>query len=99
QVNTTFTGDGGPSIGNVFERTMFAMRFGDLQLLFSDRVTSESQILFHRDPHERVARVAPYLTLDSRAYPAVVDDDDDPSTQSRLVWIIDGYTTSNNYPY
>jgi uncharacterized membrane protein (UPF0182 family) len=99
QVNTTFSGDGGPSVGNVFERAMFAMRFGDLQLLFSDRVTSESQILFHRDPHERVARVAPYLTLDSRAYPAVVDDDDDPSTPSRLVWIIDGYTTSNNYPY
>ncbi|MGO1173660.1 MAG: UPF0182 family membrane protein [Actinomycetaceae bacterium] len=99
QVNSTFSGDGGPSIGNFLERAMFAMRFGDVQLMFSDRVTSESQILFHRDPHERVARVAPYLTLDSRAYPAVVDDDDDPETPSRLVWIIDGYTTSNDYPY
>src|SRR5699024_5184258 len=52
-----------------------------------------------RDPHERVGKVAPYLTLDNRAYPAVVDTDDDPDTPKELVWIVDGYTTSNEYPY
>ncbi|MFC7406257.1 UPF0182 family protein [Georgenia alba] len=98
-VPTTYSGDGGPSVGNFFEKLLYALRFGDLQILFSDRVTEVSQILYDRDPHNRVAKVAPYLTLDNRAYPAVVDTDDDPSTPKELVWIIDGYTTTNDYPY
>ena len=91
QVNTTFTGNGGPSIGNLFSKLMFAIRYGETQLLFSSRVTPESQILYYRDPLERVARVAPYLELDSTTYPAVVDN--------RLVWVVDGYTTSAMFPY
>ncbi|MFD1507492.1 UPF0182 family protein [Georgenia yuyongxinii] len=99
QVNNTYTGDGGPSVGNIFNKVLYALKFGDMQLLFSDRVTEESQILFDRDPHDRVAKVAPYLTLDQRAYPAVVDMDDNPDTPKELVWIVDGYTTTNDYPY
>ena len=99
QVNNTYTGDGGPSIGNVFNKLLYALKFGDMQILFSDRVTDESQILFDRDPHQRVAKVAPYLTLDQRAYPAVVDTDGDPATPKEQVWIVDGYTTTNDYPY
>ncbi|SPU26295.1 norm2 [Bifidobacterium bifidum] len=52
---------------------------------------SESQILYDRSPKERVAKVAPYLTLDGRVYPAVVD--------GRVKWVVDGYTTSDAYPY
>ena len=99
QVNTTYKGDGGPQISNIFEKLMYAIRFRSTELFFSDRVTNESQILFDRDPHQRVQKVAPYLTLDSKAVPAVVDMDDNPDTPKELVWIIDGYTTSNNYPY
>ena len=88
---TTFKGDGGPSVGNLFSRILYAIRFGSDQILFSDRVTSESQILYDRSPKERVAKVAPYLTLDGRVYPAVVD--------GRVKWIVDGYTTSDAYPY
>lgn len=88
---TTFDGDGGPSVGNLFSRLLYAVRFGSDQILFSDRVTSESQILYDRSPKERVAKVAPYLTLDGRVYPAVVD--------GRVKWIVDGYTTSDAYPY
>ena len=84
-------GDGGPSVGNLFSRILYAIRFGSDQILFSDRVTSESQILYDRSPKERVAKVAPYLTLDGRVYPAVVD--------GRVKWIVDGYTTSDAYPY
>lgn len=87
----TFDGDGGPSVGNIFSRLLYAIRFGSEQILFSNRVTSESQILYDRSPRERVAKVAPYLTLDGRVYPAVVD--------GRVKWIIDGYTTSDAYPY
>lgn len=87
----TFDGDGGPSLGNLFSRVLYAIRFGSDQILFSDRVNGDSQILYDRDPKTRVAKVAPYLTLDGRVYPAVVD--------GRVKWIVDGYTTSDNYPY
>ncbi|MDO5080872.1 UPF0182 family membrane protein [Buchananella hordeovulneris] len=99
QVNTTYKGDGGPSVGNFFHKLLFAMRFKSLEILFSDQVNSHSQILFDRDPHVRVAKVAPWLTLDEEAYPAVVDRDDNPATPKELVWIVDGYTTTNSYPY
>ncbi|PWG60859.1 UPF0182 family membrane protein [Bifidobacterium catulorum] len=88
---TTFQGNGGPAVGNLFARILYAIRFGSDQILFSDRVTSDSQILYDRDPQTRVAKVAPYLTLDGRVYPAVVD--------GRVKWIVDGYTTSDAYPY
>ena len=91
QVNTTYTGDGGPSVSNAFAKLMYAIRFGEEQILFSDRVTSESQVLYYRDPQERVQRVAPYLTLDQTTYPAVVD--------GRIVWVVDGYTTTSQFPY
>lgn len=98
-VYNTYSGDGGPKISNAWDKLLFAIKFRSTELFFSDRVTSESQILYERDPHDRVSKVAPYLTLDSRAYPAVVDMDGDDKTPKRLVWIIDAYTTSNSYPY
>ncbi len=91
QVNYTYTGDGGPSVGNLAAKVAYAIKFGDEQLLFSERVTSDSQILYDRDPRQRVQKVAPYLTLDGRVYPAVV--------AGRVVWMVDGYTTSDGYPY
>lgn len=91
ETKTTFDGDGGPSLGNVFNRLIYALKFQAEQILFSDYVNEDSQILYDRNPRERVQRVAPYLTLDNDAYPSVVD--------GRIVWIIDGYTLSANYPY
>lgn len=98
-VSYTFQGDGGPSVGSFFNKVLYAIKFQSFNVLFSDRVTSESQILYDRDPRQRVAEVAPFLTLDGRTYPAVVDSDDDPDTPKDLLWIVDGYTTSNDYPY
>ncbi|WP_232009963.1 UPF0182 family membrane protein [Actinomyces howellii] len=99
QVNTTFAGDGGPDVSNPWNRLMYALKFQEMNILFSQEVRDGSQILYDRNPAERVAKVAPWLTLDGNPYPAVVDDDDDPSTPKRVVWIVDGYTTTNNYPY
>lgn len=87
---TTYTGSGGVSVSNLLVRAMFAARYGDINLLLSSRVNSASKILYDRTPLERVAKVAPWLTTDKEPYPAVVD--------GRVVWIIDGYTTSNSYP-
>ncbi|QGH71091.1 UPF0182 family protein [Pseudactinotalea sp. HY158] len=97
QVLSTYTGDGGPSVGNIWNQALFAARMGSPEILFSDRVTPESQILYERDPVARVAAVAPYLTLDGKVYPAVVAGDEGEIDQ--VVWVVDGYTTSNEYPY
>ncbi|MEK8225416.1 UPF0182 family protein [Oerskovia sp. M15] len=80
-----------PSVGSFGNKLLYALKFGSEQILFSDRVTEESQILYDRSPRDRVAKVAPYLTLDGKVYPAVVD--------GRVKWIVDGYTTTNSYPY
>ncbi|MFR0556319.1 hypothetical protein PSRA_1319 [Pseudoscardovia radai] len=90
-VTTTFQGDGGPKVSNPLTKLLYSIRFGTDQIFFSDRVNSASQILYYRNPSERVKKVAPYLTLDGRVYPAVVD--------GRVKWIVDAYTTSSDYPY
>ncbi|WP_448755636.1 UPF0182 family membrane protein [Actinomyces sp.] len=99
QVSTTFTGNGGPSVGNTWNKLLYAIKFSSTDLFFSSQTNEASQILYDRDPLLRVAKVAPYLTLEQSAYPAVVDMDGDPSTDKRLVWVVDAYTTTNNYPY
>ena len=91
QTYTTFAGNGGPKLDNIAARLAYAIKFGSEQILLSNGVTNDSQILYNRDPKTRVAEVAPYLTLDSDPYPAIVD--------GRVQWIVDGYTTSANYPY
>ncbi|AYF99559.1 UPF0182 family protein [Protaetiibacter intestinalis] len=88
---TTYAGDGGPVLDNIVKKLVYALKFQSADLLLSDAVTSESQILYDRDPLDRVKKVAPYLTLDSDTYPAVVD--------GHVVWIVDGYTTTADYPY
>ncbi|KRE21638.1 hypothetical protein ASG80_13635 [Agromyces sp. Soil535] len=91
QTYTTFQGDGGPKLDNVFTKLVYALKFQSEQIFLSDAVNTESQILYDRDPIERVRKVAPYLTLDSDSYPSVVD--------GRIVWIVDGYTLTDHYPY
>jgi hypothetical protein len=91
ETKTTFEGEGGPSVGSTFTKLLYALKFQSEQILFSNLVNEESQILYDRDPKTRVQKVAPYLELDSDPYPSVVD--------GRIVWIVDGYTTSSTYPY
>ncbi|MFP5312785.1 MAG: UPF0182 family protein, partial [Actinomycetes bacterium] len=87
----TFKGNGGPNVGSFFNKILYAIKFQSSDLLLSDGVNPESQILYERNPRERVQKVAPYLTVDGGAYPAVVD--------GRVKWIVDGYTTSQYFPY
>ena len=88
---TTFTGSGGPLVGNIFTRIAYSLKFQSEQILLSDAINADSQILYNRSPAERIAEVAPYLTVDTEIYPAVVD--------GRIKWIVDGYTTTTQYPY
>lgn len=87
----TYTGSGGVSVGNFFQRLVFATQYGEQNFLFSGEINGNSKIMYNRDPTDRVRKAAPFLTPDTKAYPAVVD--------GRIVWIVDAYTTAANYPY
>lgn len=91
QATNTYTGDGGVPMGSLFGKLLFATKFQDSNILLSDLVNEESQILWDRNPLTRVEKVAPWLTLDQDPYPVVAD--------GRVQWIVDGYTLSNEYPY
>lgn len=86
----TFTGPGDASIGGAFNQLMFAVKFGEPNFLLSGRVNAGSKVLFDRTPRQRVEKVAPWLTVDSDPYPAIID--------GRVQWILDGYTTTDRYP-
>lgn len=87
---TTYDGAGGISIGSSWNQLMYAIKFGEPNFLLSGRVNENSEVIYDRDPSERVEKVAPWLTVDSDPYPAVVD--------GRIQWIVDGYTTTDRYP-
>ena len=89
--NYTYTGSGGVPIGNALARSVFGAKFAEWNFLFTDAIGDNSKILFNRDPATRVEAVAPWLTTDTTVYPAIVN--------KRMVWIVDGYTTLDNYPY
>jgi len=87
---STYDGQGGVPIGSTFGQALYATKFWDSSILLSGRVNSESKIIYDRNPRDMVEKVAPWLTVDGDPYPAVVD--------GRLLWIIDGFTTTANFP-
>ncbi|MFC4905872.1 UPF0182 family protein [Actinomadura gamaensis] len=91
QVNSTYQGRGGVRIDSPLNRLLFAAKFQDWNLLLSGAIKKDARILYHRTPREIVHRAAPWLTLDGNPYPVAVG--------GRIQWVLDGYTTSNGYPY
>jgi uncharacterized protein len=89
--NYTYTGKGGVPIGGFANRLAFSLLYGDRNILFNSSINADSKIMYVRNPRDRVQEAAPWLTPDTDPYPAVVD--------GRLTWIVDGYTTLQNYPY
>lgn len=86
-----YEGADGVAIDSLVRRAAFALRFADWNVLVSDFVTDESRMIFRRDVRQRVADVAPFLSLDSEVYPVIAD--------GRTYFILDAYTTSNRWPY
>jgi uncharacterized membrane protein (UPF0182 family) len=91
QKNYTYSGSGGVPVGSLLNKVVFALKYQEQRILLSSLINKDSKILFERNPRERVAKVAPWLTLDGDPYPALVD--------GKILWIVDGYTTSAGYPY
>jgi uncharacterized membrane protein (UPF0182 family) len=90
-VETFYEGSGGVPIGGFLRRLLFAIRFAATDILFTNQLTPESRILFHRKITDRVQVLAPFLSFDADPYPVLAD--------GRIFWIQDAYTVSANYPY
>ncbi|WP_202448394.1 UPF0182 family protein [Streptomyces sp. SID2999] len=88
---TSYQGKSGVNLDSPINRAAYAVAFNEPQILYSGAIGDGSRILYNRTPKDRVEAVAPWLTIDGDAYPAVVDH--------RIQWIVDAYTTSNGYPY
>ncbi|MFI1730877.1 UPF0182 family protein [Streptomyces acidicola] len=88
---TSYKGKSGVNLSNPVNRAAYAVAFSEPQILYSGAIGEGSRILYNRTPKERVEAVAPWLTIDGDAYPAVVN--------GKIEWIVDAYTTTNGYPY
>ena len=88
---TSWTGTTGVPLDSTLNRLLFALRFKDLDLLISDQIRADSQLLFHRTLSERLGRIAPFLRYDKDPY-IVVDG------AGRLVYVQDAYTVSDQFP-
>jgi uncharacterized membrane protein (UPF0182 family) len=86
-----YDGDGGVRLSSIGHKLLYALAYREPNLLLSDAITDQSRLKYIRQPRDRVAKVAPFLELDTDPYPAAVD--------GRIVWIVDGYTTSSGFPY
>jgi hypothetical protein len=91
-VYTNYVGTGGVPIQSLFRKLLFAARFGDVKILLSNDIIGESRVMYHRQIEERVKKAAPFIQFDRDPYLVIRQD-------GSLVWIIDGYTTSNKFPY
>ncbi|MGY1706784.1 UPF0182 family protein [Geodermatophilus sp. SYSU D00697] len=91
QINNTYDGEGGVAIGSFFRQLTFAIYYRERNFLLSSAVNDASKVLYVRDPRDRVEKAAPFLEVDGDPYPAVIG--------GRIQWILDGYTTSDSYPY
>ncbi len=90
-VESHYKGNGGVQLSSIFTKAAFALRLGDFNLLISSQITSKSRIMFVRDPVAMAEKAAPFLSFDHDPY-AVIND-------GHIDWVLDGYTTTANYPY
>ena len=88
---TRFSGGGGIGVSGLWDRLLFALRFGDLNLLISTQLSGQSRVLFHRQISDREKLIAPFLSYDPDPYLVIAD--------GAQYWINDAYTTGDRYPY
>lgn len=90
-VETHYASTGGVAVGGVLSRAALALRLGDFNFLISNQITPKSRVLFVRDVAQMAHKAAPFLTFDSAPYAVVANGE--------VQYVIDGYTTTNQYPY
>ncbi|TME80807.1 MAG: UPF0182 family protein [Chloroflexi bacterium] len=88
---TQWKGKSGVPLSSALRSLAFALRFGDVNMLISPQLTSQTQVLFNRAVQDRVSALAPFLQFDQDPYVVVVD--------GHIYWILDGFTVTDHYPY
>jgi uncharacterized membrane protein (UPF0182 family) len=88
---TRYSGKGGVDLSSLARRAAFALKYSDVNLLISGQISDKTRIIYERDVRARVEKAAPFLQFDADPYPVIAD--------GRLLWMMDGYTTTNEYPY
>ena len=86
-----YRGSGGIALSSLFLRAAFALRLNSLPLLVSQEFTSRSRVILHRDVHDRLQTLVPFLHWDPNPTALIVN--------GRIVFLAAGYTTSDSYPY
>jgi uncharacterized membrane protein (UPF0182 family) len=87
---STYDGKAGVGVGSLFRKVLYAWKYGEPNIVLSERVNKNSKILYDRNPAKMVEKVAPWLTVDNDPFPAIVG--------GKVVWLLDGYTTTDQYP-
>ncbi|MCR4600757.1 MAG: UPF0182 family protein [Clostridia bacterium] len=90
-VYTTYDSDKGIKLG-FFKRLLYAVKEGNIKILVSTNISSDSKILYERNVMDRIKKIAPFFSYDGNPYIVI-------SESGKLYWIADAYTTSNYYPY
>lgn len=88
---STYSGAAGLKLG-FWDRLILGISKGDINLAFSDEMTSDSKILINRNIIDRAKKALPYLIYDENPYTVVTND-------GKIVWVLDAYTVSSSYPY
>ncbi len=86
-----YAGEGGVPMPTFLHKLLFALHLGQADLLLTDYLTPDSRVMLRRQVRSRVSTLLPFLRLDSDPYPVI--------HEGRLVWMVDGYTTTSRYPY
>lgn len=90
-IKVKYSGADGVPIGGFFQKALFSLHFGTIDLLFSQYIDSSSRILINRNISDRVRNLAPFLDYDQDPYLVLAE--------GKLYWIIDAYTSTDKYPY
>jgi len=91
-IKTTYGGTGGFPVSSLFMRLAAALHYGDANIILTEYLTSTSRMMIHRSVRDRLRRIAGFLSWDSDPYLVLTDS-------GRLVWIADGYMSSDAHPY
>ena len=92
QAKYDYTGTGGVTIGSGLRKILFGMKY-DWRLVFGGaQVVEDSRIMLHRNAHERVSKLCPFITWEEDAQLVIRED-------GSMAWLVNGFSTSNKYPY
>ena len=92
EVHTRYEGRGGIPANSMGMRLATAWAYGDPNIVLSDALTADSRMMIRRGIRDRLSTLAPFITWDADPYMVIGDD-------GRLLWMVDGYTSSEAHPY